>query len=447
MKRISSRKQEQAESWPYPVKYGNVTVSVYKRSTPSGNDNFMVPDYSSGLRKFISFKVKSEALAKADELARKKAGLAEQVQKITTGQAIEYFNSVARLRPLNVTVDSATACYAQSAERLKPFKVSVDAATACVADCLALVPDLAALREAAKFYKQRHRQVTKKTVAELVKEFITLKESRGASARYRKDLKSRLGRFANDCQKSADNVSTSDVQDWLDGLKLSQQSYRNFRTVLNTLFEFGVKRGFCLDNPVEDVENIKVNGGKVEIFTPKEIADLLAAAPADFKPFVVLSAFAGLRSAEVERIEWRDIDLTGGFIHVSADNAKTRSRRLVPIQPNLKAWLADYANCKGKVWNGSANGLKFARAETVKKSGVKWKDNGLRHSYISYRLADVQDAAKVALEAGNSPNVVFKHYRELVKPDAAKAWFSIAPKQPENVVYFPKADAQAAVSP
>ena len=46
------------------------------------------------------------------------------------------------------------------------------------------------------------------------------------------------------------------------------------------------------------------------------------------------------------------------------------------------------------------------------------------------RLAQTQDAAKVALELGNSPAMLFKHYRELVTPEAAEEWFSIRP--PEN---------------
>jgi hypothetical protein len=35
--------------------------------------------------------------------------------------------------------------------------------------------------------------------------------------------------------------------------------------------------------------------------------------------------------------------------------------------------------------------------------------------------------AAVALEAGNSPRVVFSNYRELVRPVDAEKWFSIAP--------------------
>ena len=69
----------------------------------------------------------------------------------------------------------------------------------------------------------------------------------------------------------------------------------------------------------------------------------------------------------------------------------------------------------------------------VKFRQVKWKKNALRHSYISYRVAEIEDVAKVALEAGNSPQMIFQHYRELVQPKEAKTWFSIEPvKQAEG---------------
>jgi hypothetical protein len=58
---------------------------------------------------------------------------------------------------------------------------------------------------------------------------------------------------------------------------------------------------------------------------------------------------------------------------------------------------------------------------------VAWQENGLRHSFISYRLAILHDTARVALEAGNSPEVIFGHYRELVTPEQAKAWFAVSP--------------------
>jgi hypothetical protein len=65
--------------------------------------------------------------------------------------------------------------------------------------------------------------------------------------------------------------------------------------------------------------------------------------------------------------------------------------------------------------------------EAFTPAGVMRKDNALRHSFISYRVAALQNVAQVALEAGNSPGMIFAHYRELVTPDDAKKWFSIVP--------------------
>jgi hypothetical protein len=70
----------------------------------------------------------------------------------------------------------------------------------------------------------------------------------------------------------------------------------------------------------------------------------------------------------------------------------------------------------------------------LKASGIKWKDNAPRHSFCSYRLAQIQDAAKVSLEAGNSPQMIFRHYRELVKPSDALKWFAVKPEAPANVL-------------
>ena len=56
-----------------------------------------------------------------------------------------------------------------------------------------------------------------------------------------------------------------------------------------------------------------------------------------------------------------------------------------------------------------------------------WRQNALRHSFISYRVAVTGDVARTSLEAGNSPKMIFRHYREIVDEEAAKAWFAITP--------------------
>jgi hypothetical protein len=55
-------------------------------------------------------------------------------------------------------------------------------------------------------------------------------------------------------------------------------------------------------------------------------------------------------------------------------------------------------------------------------------------------VADTQNVNQTALECGNSPAVIFKHYRELVRPADAKKWFSIEPKAADGkITPMPKA--------
>ena len=68
------------------------------------------------------------------------------------------------------------------------------------------------------------------------------------------------------------------------------------------------------------------------------------------------------------------------------------------------------------------------------KPDVEWRPNALRHSFCSYRLAQIKNTAEVALEAGNSPQMIFQHYRELVTPDDAVKWFSIFPKADQKKI-------------
>ena len=69
-----------------------------------------------------------------------------------------------------------------------------------------------------------------------------------------------------------------------------------------------------------------------------------------------------------------------------------------------------------------------AATATKTEKVLEWKHNALRHSFISYRVADTSDVPKVALESGNSPAMIFAHYRELVTPADAKSWFAIVPE-------------------
>ena len=173
----------------------------------------------------------------------------------------------------------------------------------------------------------------------------------------------------------------------------------------------------------------------IDIFTARELSALLKYASTDLATCLAIAAFTGLRSEEILRLEWSDLRLSANFVEVGAHKAKTATRRLVPIPAVLAQWLAMAGNRDGgPVWPVSKTAYFDAIRATARRARVTWKQNALRHSWISYRLAEVQDVNRVALEAGNSPQMIFRHYRELATPEHAHTWFSIVPKTAANVV-------------
>ena len=400
MKTHRSRKPD----WPRKVSLGRVSVSIYKRTAPNGSPCFMVANYAGTKRRFDSYADESLALEAANKLARQLSERDTLTASMTREQAVEY---------------------AAAVQTLKPLGIALPATVATVAECLKHVGGLADVTAACRFYAARHKPTVAKRVADAVAEMLSVKAARGASERYLRDLRGRLNKFAAAFQKDARNVTTPEIQAWLDSQKLGTQSYANNRRVLSVLFEFCVARGYASDNPVARVENVKVHNREIQIFTPSEVSKLLSAASSDFLPTLALGAFAGLRSAEIERLEWSAIDLKAGHIVVGADAAKTASRRIVPIAGNLAEWLAPYAERTGKVWTGGW--LYKAQQDTANAAGVTWKKNGARHSFASYSFALCADAGRVAGYCGNSPAVIHRHYKQLCTPADAQKFFSIKP--------------------
>jgi len=221
---------------------------------------------------------------------------------------------------------------------------------------------------------------------------------------------------------------------------------------MRQLVRHAVSNGW-LTKGVVDFEIVETprqtKGAAIQIFTALELGELLrqAALPndeageatdADLIPFLAIGAFAGLRSMEIERLDWRQVDLAQGHIEIKAMNAKTAARRLAPVTDNLKAWLTPIHRKTGRVFEMSTagGGLTLRLQALAKRAGLNgWRKNGLRHSFISHRVAAVQNVAQVALECGNSPAIIFSNYRSLVTAEEAKKYFGLSPEPAaENVV-------------
>jgi integrase len=303
-----------------------------------------------------------------------------------------------------------------------------------------LAPYGVSVVDAAEYYVKRHELIkNSRPVDEVINDFLDVLKADGLSTRYQTDCKNRLARFQKSFgQRTVAEVSSNEVGDWLRSLKdasdrpLAPLTRNTFWLRLSALFNFARERGWCTENPLLESHKAKVRSSEIGILTPAEFARLLESASDETLPYWALGGFTGLRTAELERLDWAEVHFDSDLIEVKATKSKTASRRLVPIRPALKEWLAPYEGRKGKV---ASKMLRKRLARDRKLADIKrWPSNGLRHSFASYHAAEFRDAGMLALELGHrDQKLIFAHYRELVRPTDAHTYWNLRPETTRSI--------------
>jgi integrase len=154
---------------------------------------------------------------------------------------------------------------------------------------------------------------------------------------------------------------------------------------------------------------------------------LLEASSQQTLPYFAIGLFAGLRSAELVRLEWKDVHFDEGLIEVPARSSKTASRRFVRIQPNLAQWLDPYRDYHGPIC--PSNLRKRLELDRANAGITEWPSNALRHSFGSYHLAHWRNPKDLALEMGHTrTDITFRYYHQRVKPAEAEKFWRIVPE-------------------
>ena len=264
------------------------------------------------------------------------------------------------------------------------------------------------------------------TVNEAVNEFLRAKARAGRSDRYLQALRVSLRSFARARSGTAlTAVTVTELEKWMQNSNWGPRTQRGYLSDVRTLFNFAVRRGLATQNPAAAVELPVCDQPAPSIHTPEQASKVLELArqtDLNLCRCLAVRYFAGLRSSEAARL--RESEIKDGFIEVTASNSKTRRRRLVTVQPALSAWLA----LGGALPLHDVNNRhRWFSAALRQKHEILWTHNVTRHSFVSYHLAHFQSAAKTALEAGHTEQMLFTHYRELVTPDSAAKYWALRP--------------------
>lgn len=469
-------------TFPFTVSDKSVSFKVYRNSV-RGTPYFTIAYWQDKVRKREVLKDYGAVRQRAADILNTLGSKDAAVLELTAADVCAHRRTKELAAEVGMPMETAMARFVEAQKLMGPD-----------------VPIIKAVEHYLKTYP-RNRHIV--SVRDVVEELLATKKSSGVSVGYQKHLRYDLEKFATAFNTHISAVSGIDIDNWLTGLGLGPRTRNNLRNSIHALFRFAIKRKYLGKDhdEIEAVTLAKDSDGSIEIFTPSEFEEILANAKRELIPFFALGAFAGIRHAEIQRLHWEDIDMEAGIIEIKAAKAKTASRRTVPLLSNLRALLAPHQQKSGNVcrhvnmadelvdlvrainrgrraaW-AKANavsddkleeaerqaqarikkeradgtlrrGMAIPGAETAANEGwdaFKWKHNALRHSFISYRVALTQNVAQVALEAGNSPQMIFKHYRELVRPAEAKKWFAIDPDADAKTTVIPKPEEKAAVA-
>jgi integrase len=297
---------------------------------------------------------------------------------------------------------------------------------------------LDAVNEFISGHKQRTASIS---FRDLFEQFLAAKSDRNPA--YLRELKITLNRFTDLHGKMVCDIASQELGSLL--APLSPGARNPILRYWRAVFNFGIKRGYLLKNPIAGLDFDRRPRLEVVTVPVGQVAGMFQHAlnhDLELLPYLTLGFFCGIRpEGELPKLEWSDI--SEGSITIRPEVSKTNRRRFVDLSDNAKGWLSAYAArggvMSGKVVSFNASELRTHRTANwghvvgVTEEGKpkqKWPHQGMRHTYCSNWLAQNKDVNKLVLQSGHdSVDTMWRAYHKgTPEAEAAKFWAMNPPK-------------------
>ncbi|HOK77384.1 MAG TPA: site-specific integrase [Verrucomicrobiota bacterium] len=418
--------------FPVKVSFRGVTVKIYGKTPAYGW--YRVAGRVGGKRKVISFRTYSEARAYAERLTR----------DIYNGRQITF--SDAELAEI-----TGARAELQRLSNETGRSYSLLSAVVEFAEVVRMIPESTTLAEVARRYLATIACVKRISTADAIAEYLAMRE---AMTRSRNGERSQLSPKAAYVERkqlervgeclgtiTVCNLTPSHLEAFFSTLSdMTPKTRNHYRATISAMLDWARRRDYIAESAVKRLTEAdcmrreRPGVEAIEFYTPAEFGALLSKSDGIVQVMIAIAGLAGLRIAELLRLDWADVWRVPGHIEVPALKAKTRTRRLVPICPALASWLEPYRGHKaGRLWTQTEISFQRRLVDAHEAAGVRRKRNGLRHGFVTYCFA-LHGETQTAQWAGHTPQQLFAHYRGLATPEQARAWFSVLPTTPSNAV-------------
>lgn len=190
---------------------------------------------------------------------------------------------------------------------------------------------------------------------------------------------------------------------------------------LSAVFAVAVKEwGIVEVNPCSRVRKPTQPPGRVRFLDDGERQRLLDACRAssheDLYDIVLMAVCSGMRKMEILDLTWRDVDLTTGAVTITADRAKTRRSRTVPLAAPVLEMLRNRPRDSIRVFSTHPRRLDRAFVAAREAAGIKsFVFHDLRHSAASYLAASGASLHEISIVLGHSSVVMSQRYSHLTQ--------------------------------
>jgi len=291
--------------------------------------------------------------------------------------------------------------------------------------------------QACKAYASNQDKIVPITTSNLVDDYERyLKGQKVSQDHLDKTVKIYLKRFAADLPGAVSEITLKDLQNWRATFTTGPRTINNYCNAVKALFNYAQDHNHLRkDRKTEasSLKDIEEPSTEANPFSIEEMAILLTGVDEKSLPYVVLGAFAGIRTAEQKRLRWdKHVRWDTGYFDLTGNVTKKKLRRLVPILPAAAAWLAPYKNHKGLILEEVHP--ERHPTEILTEHQLGWRHNGLRDAFGSNRAAILKNLNQVAMEMGNSPDMVIESYREVVTEEHALKFWNLTPDEAKKIV-------------